>query len=88
MQWEEKYSWLTARMCRSIWKSADDARIPPDILEHRDMLAMLFGQAQMGAGADALTFPYYTTGDLVSGEYYRRFCGMFTREWRNGCLRR
>ena len=34
---------------------------------------MLFGQAQMDAGADALAFPYHATGDLVSGEYYRRF---------------
>ena len=25
------------------------------------------------AGADALTFPDHATGDLVSGEYYRRF---------------
>ena len=34
---------------------------------------MLFGQAQIDAGADALTFPDHATGDLVSGEYYRKF---------------
>ena len=31
------------------------------------------GQAQIDAGADALTFPDHATGDLVSGEYYKRF---------------
>ena len=32
-----------------------------------------FGIAQIEAGADALTLPDHATGDLVSGEYYRRF---------------
>ena len=32
-----------------------------------------FGLAQIDAGADALTLPDHATGDLVSGEYYRRF---------------
>ncbi len=36
-------------------------------------LSVLFGEAQIDAGADALTFPDHATGDLVSGEYYRRF---------------
>ena len=36
-------------------------------------LSVLFGQAQIDAGADALTFPDHATGDLVSGEYYQRF---------------
>ena len=36
-------------------------------------LSVLFGEAQIAAGADALTFPDHATGDLVSGEYYRRF---------------
>ena len=36
-------------------------------------LSVLFGQAQIDAGADALTFPDHATGDLVSGDYYRRF---------------
>ena len=34
---------------------------------------MLFGEAQIDAGADALTFPDHATGDLVSGDYYKRF---------------
>ena len=36
-------------------------------------ISVLFGQAQIDAGVDALTFPDHATGDLVSGEYYRRF---------------
>jgi [methyl-Co(III) methanol-specific corrinoid protein]:coenzyme M methyltransferase len=36
-------------------------------------VSVLFGEAQIAAGADALTFPDHATGDLVSGEYYRRF---------------
>ena len=32
-----------------------------------------FGQAQIEAGADALTLPDHATGDLVSGEYYERY---------------
>jgi [methyl-Co(III) methanol-specific corrinoid protein]:coenzyme M methyltransferase len=34
---------------------------------------VLYGQAQLDAGADALTLPDHATGDLVSAEYYRRF---------------
>ena len=34
---------------------------------------VLFGQAQIDAGADVLTLPDHATGDLVSAEYYRRF---------------
>ena len=34
---------------------------------------ILFGEAQIEAGADVLTVPDHATGDLVSGEYYRRF---------------
>jgi [methyl-Co(III) methanol-specific corrinoid protein]:coenzyme M methyltransferase len=36
-------------------------------------ISVLFGEAQIAAGADALAFPDHATGDLVSGEYYRRF---------------
>jgi len=36
-------------------------------------VSVLFGQAQIAAGADVLTFPDHATGDLVSGDYYRRF---------------
>ena len=131
MQWEEKDNWPTVRMYNPIWKSADDVKIPSDILEHRDMkaitdsirmlkdefgdevavigktmgpwtlayhvfgvesfllgtvdnpeetkraleklkeISVLFGQAQIDAGADALTFPDHATGDLVSGAYYK-----------------
>ena len=34
---------------------------------------MDFGVAQIEAGADALTLPDHATGDLVSGEYYKRY---------------
>lgn len=133
MQWEPKDNWPTVRMTNPIWRRADDVRIPPGFLEHRDAkciidsvrmlklaygkeaaiigktmgpwtlgyhvfgvqqfllmtiddpaetmralhklkeISVLFGQAQIDAGADALTFPDHATGDLVSGEYYRRF---------------
>ena len=133
MQWEQKDNWPTVRMGNPIWKGADDVRIPPGFLEHRDAkciidsvrmlkgaygkevaiigktmgpwtlayhvfgvqqfllmsiddpaetlralhklkeVSVLYGQAQIDAGADALTFPDHATGDLVSGEYYRRF---------------
>ena len=36
-------------------------------------ISVLYGEAQIAAGADALTFPDHATGDLVSGEYYKRF---------------
>lgn len=36
-------------------------------------ISVLFGEAQIAAGADALTFPDHATGDLVSGEYYKKF---------------
>ena len=133
MQWEQKDNWATVRMSNPIWKGPNDVKIPPDFLEHPDVLAVtrsihilkqelgdrvaiigktmgpwtlayhvfgverfllmtiddpemaieclnrlkevsvLFGLAQIDAGADALTFPDHATGDLVSGEYYRRF---------------
>ena len=42
-------------------------------LEKLKEISILFGQIQIDAGADALTFPDHATGDLVSGEYYKRF---------------
>ena len=36
-------------------------------------ITILYGQAQIDAGADVLTLPDHATGDLVSSEYYRRF---------------
>ena len=42
-------------------------------LDRMKELTVLFGVAQIEAGADALTLPDHATGDLVSGEYYERF---------------
>jgi MtaA/CmuA family methyltransferase len=42
-------------------------------LDRLKEISVLFGEAQIDAGADALTFPDHATGDLVSGEYYRKF---------------
>ena len=42
-------------------------------LEKLKEISVLFGEAQIDAGADALTFPDHATGDLVSGQYYKRF---------------
>ena len=42
-------------------------------LEKLTEISVLFGEAQIDAGADVLTFPDHATGDLVSGEYYKRF---------------
>ena len=42
-------------------------------LEKLKEISVLFGQAQIDAGADALTFPDHATGDLVSGAYYKEF---------------
>ena len=42
-------------------------------LEKLNEISILFGQAQIDAGVNVLTFPDHATGDLVSGEYYQRF---------------
>lgn len=42
-------------------------------LEKLQEFTVLFGEAQIDAGADVLTVPDHATGDLVSAEYYRRF---------------
>ena len=42
-------------------------------LEKLKEISVLFGEAQIDAGADALTFPDHATGDLVSGQYYKNF---------------
>lgn len=34
---------------------------------------VIYGQAQIDAGVDALTLPDHATGDLVNAEYYREF---------------
>ena len=36
-------------------------------------VTVMFGLAQIEAGADALTLPDHATGDLVSAQYYKRF---------------
>ena len=44
-----------------------------DMLHRLKQFTIEFGLAQIEAGADVLTLPDHATGDLVSGEYYRRF---------------
>ena len=53
--------------------SIDDPDMTMRCLNKLKEVSVLFGQAQIDAGADALTFPDHATGDLVSGEYYRKF---------------
>ena len=53
--------------------SYDDPAVTMDALDRMKEVSVLFGVAQIEAGADALTFPDHATGDLVSGEYYLRF---------------
>ncbi len=48
---------------------ARDEALPRPLKE----VTIVFGQAQIEAGADALTLPDHATGDLVSAEYYRRY---------------
>jgi [methyl-Co(III) methanol-specific corrinoid protein]:coenzyme M methyltransferase len=42
-------------------------------LERLKEVTIRFGNAQIDAGADALTLPDHATGDLVSADYYKRF---------------
>ena len=51
----------------------DDPGLTMECLHKLKEISVLFGEAQIAAGADALTFPDHATGDLVSGEYYHRF---------------
>ncbi|MFP6767519.1 MAG: MtaA/CmuA family methyltransferase, partial [Planctomycetaceae bacterium] len=53
--------------------SIDDPGHTKLCLERMKEITIAFGQAQIDAGADALTLPDHATGDLVSGEYYREF---------------
>ncbi len=53
--------------------TADDPRKAAMCLALLKEVTVLSGQAQLEAGADALTLPDHATGDLVSAEYYRRF---------------
>ena len=53
--------------------SYDDEAKTKDALDRMKEISVLFGVAQIEAGADALTFPDHATGDLVSGDYYYRY---------------
>lgn len=60
--------------------SWDDPGKTSACLDRLKEVTVAFGQAQIDAGADALTLPDHATGDLVSGEYYRRFLFEIHRE--------
>ena len=51
----------------------DDPEMTLRCLHLLKEISVLFGEAQIAAGADALTFPDHATGDLVSGQYYKTF---------------
>ena len=53
--------------------SLDDQARTKEALERMKEATILFGQAQIDAGADALTLPDHATGDLVSADYYLRY---------------
>jgi [methyl-Co(III) methanol-specific corrinoid protein]:coenzyme M methyltransferase len=53
--------------------SLDDPAKTKLVLERLKRMTIEFGIAQAEAGADAVTLPDHATGDLVSGEYYRRY---------------
>ena len=53
--------------------SLDDPGKTRACLDKMKEVTIQFGRAQIEAGADALTLPDHATGDLVSGEYYRRY---------------
>ena len=53
--------------------SLDDPDKTKLCLDKMKEATVQFGVAQLEAGADALTLPDHATGDLVSGEYYKRY---------------
>ena len=53
--------------------SLDDPDKTLHCLDKLKKVTIDFGVAQIDAGADALTLPDHATGDLVSGDYYRRY---------------
>jgi [methyl-Co(III) methanol-specific corrinoid protein]:coenzyme M methyltransferase len=53
--------------------SLDDPEKTKLALDRMKEATVQFGIAQIEAGADALTLPDHATGDLVSGDYYKRF---------------
>ncbi len=62
--------------------SIDDPGMTMLCLDRLKEISVAFSVAQIEAGADALTFPDHATGDLVSGEYYRRFLLEIHKEMR------
>ncbi|MCX8212910.1 MAG: MtaA/CmuA family methyltransferase [SAR202 cluster bacterium] len=58
---------------RFLLMSIDDPELTMVAMDKLKEISVLFGQAQIDAGADALTFPDHATGDLVSGAYYSKF---------------
>ena len=53
--------------------SLDDPGKTKLALDRMKEATVLFGMAQIEAGADALTVPDHATGDLVSADYYKRY---------------
>ncbi len=53
--------------------SLDDPGKTKLALDRMKEATIEFGIAQIEAGADALTLPDHATGDLVSGDYYKRY---------------
>ena len=53
--------------------SLDDPGKTKLALDRMKEATIEFGVAQIEAGADALTLPDHATGDLVSGDYYKRY---------------
>ena len=58
---------------RFLLMSIDNPKETLDCLHRLKEISVLFGEAQIDAGADVLTFPDHATGDLVSGKYYEDF---------------
>jgi [methyl-Co(III) methanol-specific corrinoid protein]:coenzyme M methyltransferase len=58
---------------RFLLMSLDSEAATKEALEKLKRITIEYGQAQAEAGADAVTLPDHATGDLVSGEYYRRY---------------
>jgi MtaA/CmuA family methyltransferase len=53
--------------------SLDDPVATKLVLDRLKTITIDFAIAQFEAGADAITLPDHATGDLVSGEYYKRY---------------
>lgn len=58
---------------RFLLLSLDDEAATKGVLNELKRLTIEYGIAQAEAGADAVTLPDHATGDLVSGEYYKRY---------------